>query len=74
MFLDISERYYPERLSEFINISTPSVFSMLWKAIEPWVDPITRKKVKFIGSAPSLPALFASGAQCLVTRQAFWAH
>ena len=66
MFLDISERHYPERLSEFINISTPSVFSMLWKAIEPWVDPVTRKKVKFIGSAPSPPALIASGAQCFI--------
>lgn len=48
MFLDISERHYPERLAEFIVISPPSVFNMLWKAIEPWVDTHTRSKVKFV--------------------------
>lgn len=49
IFLDVSERHYPERLAEFINVSTPSVFSMLWRAIEGWVDPVTRAKVKFVG-------------------------
>lgn len=48
IFLEVSERYYPERLGEFINVSTPSIFSMLWKAIEGWVDPVTRQKVKFV--------------------------
>jgi len=47
-FLDISERHYPERLAEFLVISPPSVFNMLWKAIEPWVDAHTRSKIKFL--------------------------
>lgn len=48
MFLDISEKHYPERLAEFFVISPPSVFNILWNAIQPWVDPYTRNKIRFV--------------------------
>lgn len=48
MFLDISEKHYPERLAEFFVISAPSMFNMLWNAIQPWVDPYTREKIRFL--------------------------
>ncbi|GAX74409.1 hypothetical protein CEUSTIGMA_g1857.t1 [Chlamydomonas eustigma] len=47
-FLDLSGSHYPERLGLFLGVDPPSVFSMLWRAIQSFIDPKTYKKIKFI--------------------------
>lgn len=48
IFLDVSAKHYPERLAVFYCIDAPGLFSMLWRALQPFVDPITREKVRFL--------------------------
>mmetsp|Transcript_15738 Transcript_15738/g.30350 ORF Transcript_15738/g.30350 Transcript_15738/m.30350 type:complete len:299 (-) Transcript_15738:17-913(-) len=40
--------YYPERLGAFILLGAPTIFSVLYSAISPALDPITSKKLAFI--------------------------
>eukprot|EP00955_Chlamydomonas_euryale_P066326 359517-Chlamydomonas_euryale.AAC.15 len=47
-FLDISAAHYPERLGQFVLLDAPPLFSMLWKAIQSFVDPKTHKKIRFV--------------------------
>lgn len=48
IFLEVSERHYPERLAMFLCINAPPLFSGLWRIVEPIVDPDTRRKIKFV--------------------------
>ncbi|KAG2435701.1 hypothetical protein HXX76_006900 [Chlamydomonas incerta] len=48
LFLDISAEHYPERLGMFMIVDAPSLFGLLWKAIQSFVDPKTYKKIRFL--------------------------
>ena len=52
IFLDVSATHYPERLAVFIIVSPPSVFSVLWRAIQGMVDPATKRKIRFVKCGP----------------------
>ncbi|CEL55475.1 CRAL-TRIO domain-containing protein C23B6,04c OS=Schizosaccharomyces pombe (strain 972 / ATCC 24843) GN=SPCC23B6.04c PE=1 SV=1 [Rhizoctonia solani AG-1 IB] len=45
--LNILQNHYPERLGLALIINVPTMINLFFKAIMPFVDPITRAKVKF---------------------------
>lgn len=45
--LNIIQNHYPERLGRAIVINVPFLINAFFKIIMPFVDPITREKVKF---------------------------
>ncbi|CAE6379475.1 unnamed protein product [Rhizoctonia solani] len=45
--LNILQNHYPERLGLALVINVPTLINLFFKAIMPFVDPITRAKVKF---------------------------
>lgn len=47
-FLDVSAAHYPERLGMFFVVDAPRIFNTLWAAIEAYVDPKTRQKIRFV--------------------------
>lgn len=47
-FLGITAEHYPERLGLFVIVDTPMLFSGLWRAIQPFVDPKTKAKIVFV--------------------------
>jgi hypothetical protein len=47
-FLSVTASHYPERLGHFWVIDAPSVFSGLWRAVSPLIDPKTREKIAFL--------------------------
>eukprot|EP00899_Mesostigma_viride_P024518 jgi/Mesvir1/5250/Mv15369-RA.1 len=46
--LNILQNHYPERLHKAVAYQPPTIFSMFWKMVSPFVDPITHKKVVFV--------------------------
>ena len=46
--LHILQDCYCERMGCALMINPPSIFSFMWKAISPFVDPSTRKKILFL--------------------------
>lgn len=46
--LQIVQNHYPERLGRAVNFQPPFLFELFWKAIRPFVDPVTRDKVVFV--------------------------
>jgi hypothetical protein len=52
-FLDLAARHYPERLGTFFLVDAPSIFVTLWNALLPFIDPVTRKKIRFLPCAPT---------------------
>jgi len=41
--------HYPERSGSIFVINVPSWFSIIWKTVSPWIDPVTVKKIKILG-------------------------
>ena len=41
--------HYPERSGNIFVINVPSWFSIIWKTVSPWIDPVTVKKIKILG-------------------------
>lgn len=41
--------HYPERSGSIFVINVPSWFSIIWKTVSPWIDPVTVKKMKILG-------------------------
>ena len=48
IFLNLAAEHYPERLGHFFIVDAPSLFSTLWKAIKPFIDPKTKEKIMFL--------------------------
>jgi hypothetical protein len=46
--LSIVQSHYPERLGRAVNFKPPFLFEIFWKAIRPFVDPVTREKLVFL--------------------------
>jgi hypothetical protein len=57
----VDSSYYPERLGALCVINAPMVLSILWRTISPWLDEVTKKKIKICSSkdqwVPELQAL-----------------
>ncbi|KAF9000595.1 CRAL-TRIO domain-containing protein [Cyathus striatus] len=45
--LEILQEHYPERLGKALMINTPFVVNVFFKLITPFIDPVTREKMKF---------------------------
>ncbi|KAI8333204.1 CRAL-TRIO domain-containing protein [Choanephora cucurbitarum] len=55
-FLEILGNHYPERLGAAFLKNSPWFFLASFKVIAPFVDPVTRNKIKFINSGDSKDA------------------
>ncbi|KAI5481682.1 CRAL/TRIO domain-containing protein [Pseudohyphozyma bogoriensis] len=49
--LDILQTYYCERLGRAICINVPTVFWVFYKIVGPFVDPVTKDKIRFLNSS-----------------------
>ena len=49
---DVLQNHYPERLHRFYALNVPMIFSAFWRAISPFIDPVTREKIVFLPTAP----------------------
>ena len=46
--LHIMQEHYPERLGLAVCYDPPSVFSVFWKLISPFIDVKTKSKIRFV--------------------------
>uniref|UniRef100_A0A7S0VKM8 CRAL-TRIO domain-containing protein n=1 Tax=Polytomella parva TaxID=51329 RepID=A0A7S0VKM8_9CHLO len=46
---DLLQNHYPERLDRLYIYGAPFIFHGMWRLIQPFVDPITRAKIRFVG-------------------------
>jgi hypothetical protein len=49
--ITIDSAHYPERLKYMFVVNVPSIFTVFWKILKPWVDPVTLSKVSFLSLA-----------------------
>ena len=47
---NVDQNHYPERMGCTYIINCPSMFSMVWKGIVPWLDKNTAAKIKILAS------------------------
>lgn len=40
--------HYPERVDTVVLVDTPFIFRAFWAIMKPFIDPVTRRKVKFV--------------------------
>lgn len=59
--MNILQSHYPERLGLAIVTQAPTVFKMLWTAIGPFLDPVTKEKVRFEAWFLALVLIFRPG-------------
>lgn len=48
--MHILQNHYPERLGRAVSFQPPFIFEITWKAVSPFIDPVTKKKLVFINS------------------------
>ena len=46
--LSILQDHYPERLAVAVCYNAPLIFALFWKAISPFIDPETYRKIRFV--------------------------
>ena len=46
--LAILQEHYPERLAVAVCYNPPWIFAVFWKAISPFIDPNTYRKIRFV--------------------------
>lgn len=49
--LDILSNQYPERLGTALVMSAPFLFTMFFTALKPFINPVTRSKIIFVGKS-----------------------
>ena len=52
--VDIAQNQYPERLRRVLLVNAPFLFRGAWSIISPWLDPVTKAKVKFVTAVKDL--------------------
>jgi len=57
MTVEILQDRYPERLFRFYICNPPTLFRVLWKMISPFIDPVTKEKIKFCHGKEGLETL-----------------
>jgi len=62
---EIDQNHYPESLKKMYLVNAPSIFSVIWKIIAPWLDPITAAKMAIV-STDYKPLL---EAECGITNE-----
>lgn len=48
---------FPERVHKIYMINAPIIFDSLWKVVSPFIDPVSRSKVRFIFGANGMEEL-----------------
>ena len=46
--LSILQDHFPERLAVAVCYNPPCIFAVFWKAISPFIDPVTYRKIRFV--------------------------
>lgn len=57
--INIMSNHYPERLGACYIVDSPFIFSMLWKAIKPFINSATRAKVHFVNGQDEKESVFS---------------
>ena len=47
--MGFSAACYPETVHKIFIVNSPTFFSMIWKVVRPWVDPVTADKLQVMG-------------------------
>ena len=47
-------RHFPERVHKIFMLDSPFIFDLLYKAVSPFIDPVTRKKISFVYGTDAL--------------------
>ncbi len=48
----ILQNHFPERLGLAICYHSPTLFSLTWKAVSPFIDSVTKQKIIFVDKGP----------------------
>ncbi|KAL1808787.1 hypothetical protein ACET3Z_025777 [Daucus carota] len=62
--LSILQDCYPERLGKLIIVHVPYIFMTAWKAIYPFIDSKTKKKIIFVDNKKLTPTLLDEIDEC----------
>ena len=64
--LHVVQNHYPERLAHAFFVNAPVLFRAAWKTISPFVDSVTKKKVKFLSSKEKYKVLTEFIDPCMI--------
>ncbi|GAA5843316.1 hypothetical protein JCM5353_005272 [Sporobolomyces roseus] len=55
--LEILQTYYCERLGKAVCVNIPQIFFAFYKLVSPFVDPVTKEKIRFLEGTPDATSL-----------------